>query len=1371
MEGAARDEVCSRASVVARLWGCERDIRRVASTASEEALASSLRTTADELARACVELERQSEVRLSQFVVGGLRRLPARREKAFHTVVEECPPEPKMKRYRAIHPNSAFKRRWDVLTSVFSVMCVFAGEADVLARASLRHKGGLWGVLGDLALDGVEAIGPVLASFMHVWFIVDIFLNFVTGYVDRRGVLIMSKRRIALNYLFGCFALDLWCATPRDWQPVLDDTCETSLAYCPPPRRGPLRAARMVWHRARFIVPRTLAFAKRRGRLRQVLISGPTVVGAVARILRALRTSLILRVKWRSAAVLLRRALHTLVPTRPTKPPEILKRANRFRQRVFSHTKMRCVVLALLVAARAQVEELEPVGMAINPRVTKIYQDVTPKLRIEGEGFEGDGTNIHLQFVPPISTKAYSVVVNSPTAMAVLIKGGNRWPLSPGFTETTLYVSSMKNDLNEDPNEEMMRDATPVATILGTPSIMKRDDKLIYMTGTVRLYINGTNFRPKETQFVFDPPLYRDVDYVMEVKSPKVAQLTLKTGRKWRSDGVPGPLKVKRLSTGAGDLRIDAKFGGVTVAEVQADLGAHGVTVETTSDKKLYQSSPVLSILGKGFNATTGAGGNTLRWANSLRGRGVNYTIVEAHANELRLKLTAGSHWRANAANLPGPLTLLAVNAGAGPVPVGATEAKKGRVVATIYADPRLTATPETKIFRTLTHELWVVGDGLTRGETNFDLSAKSTKDGGKTTPLTQFVDYLLVVFNTTHARFWLRDGKAWAPDDDSVLVCTGLDTGAGPVDYVTPDAPVVLATVAADASHSTGASITRTVTSQLLYETPNLKKLTVTGEKLCAGDDNKVVMPQDVRLGFVPEIDQAEVFTVTKITPTHITLDLNKDQRWPVGTLKVKSLACDAKDRGAAEFAGGEGVGVATVYPDPSVEAHEDLKLYAHHSRRLVVRGSGFSVDDTQLTLSPTPPNAYRVVECLEDFIALELVEGEEAAWVAESDLPADGSGVPLKVTKIDTSAGEVAFNKKKAVVVATVFREPEGDICDDSCEWANDGVCDDGTRPFAYDDDFASNRRFRGARFDDDYGGFRYDDDDDDMYYGPYGFDGAHYMGYDDYGYGFMRDFDEDDDAIDRGQSARLAACPVGTDCTDCQPRGGDAWLKEVPDATCDNTCVYARDGYCDDGRDNMPAYCDTGTDCQDCGPVGADNFTKYDDEFWDDDAENWYFEDDYWDDYMRSGFDDFYYYADYADFLKDENATGAGAPPRAPNNKKPSFADDDDKAIGFVKSQPGPFQMDPEVTSGGDSLASLIIAGVFVAVLSLAACGALRFTTAKGKKQGCLPFLSAKAKEETARDLASTWSEMTARRDLKKGTADVPITPDVTFSGSGN
>ena len=106
---------------------------------------------------------------------------------------------------------------------------------------------------------------------------------------------------------------------------------------------------------------------------------------------------------------------------------------------------------------------------------------------------------------------------------------------------------------------------------------MRGGDKVIYMTGTTRFNINGTAFRAKAMALTFEPPLVKDVDYILQVRSSTCMQLTLRSNRKWRSDGDPGALKLRRIDTGAGALRIHAKYGGVTVAEVQVDLGAHGV--------------------------------------------------------------------------------------------------------------------------------------------------------------------------------------------------------------------------------------------------------------------------------------------------------------------------------------------------------------------------------------------------------------------------------------------------------------------------------------------------------------------------------------------------------------------------------------------------------------------------------------------------------------------------------------------------------------------------------------------------------------------------------------------------------------------------
>ena len=41
-------------------------------------------------------------------------------------------------------------------------------------------------------------------------------------------------------------------------------------------------------------------------------------------------------------------------------------------------------------------------AVKVTSRNALVYSTVTPKLRLQGEGFAGDGTNIHLTFVPAL---------------------------------------------------------------------------------------------------------------------------------------------------------------------------------------------------------------------------------------------------------------------------------------------------------------------------------------------------------------------------------------------------------------------------------------------------------------------------------------------------------------------------------------------------------------------------------------------------------------------------------------------------------------------------------------------------------------------------------------------------------------------------------------------------------------------------------------------------------------------------------------------------------------------------------------------------------------------------------------------------------
>merc|ERR1711871_1543072 len=148
------------------------------------------------------------------------------------------------------------------------------------------------------------------------------------------------------------------------------------------------------------------------------------------------------------------------------------------------------------------------------------------------------------------------------------------------------------------------------------------------------------------------------------------------------------------------------------------------------------------------------------------------------------------------------------------------------------------------------------------------------------------------------------------------------------------------------------------------------------------------------------------------------------------------------------------------------------------------------------------------------------------------------------------------------------------EGVVCDDSCEFAFDGICDDGTET-----DYYYEYENYGYYLDDDQGGYyyvgddAYDDDDD-------GDDEE-----DDEEYGEEYDDDEQgtkegyyaysyDDYYAADDAYTVSACLEGTDCTDCGGVDAVVDYSKAPAAdsgieACTNSCPYARDGICDDPR----------------------------------------------------------------------------------------------------------------------------------------------------------------------------------------------------------
>lgn len=74
----------------------------------------------------------------------------------------------------------------------------------------------------------------------------------------------------------------------------------------------------------------------------------------------------------------------------------------------------------------------------------------------------------------------------------------------------------------------------------------------------------------------------------------------------------------------------------------------------------------------------------------------------------------------------------------------------------------------------------------------------------------------------------------------------------------------------------------------------------------------------------------------------------------------------------------------------------------------------------------------------------------------------------------------------------------------------------------------------------------------------------------------------FAYDGECDDGGPGADWSMCDLGTDCADCGPR------EVVTSGMCDDSCLFAADGYCDDGGPGSEfSLCALGTDCTDCGP----------------------------------------------------------------------------------------------------------------------------------------------------------------------------------------
>jgi len=809
--------------------------------------------------------------------------------------------------------------------------------------------------------------------------------------------------------------------------------------------------------------------------------------------------------------------------------------------------------------------------VTILQQVQTIY-DRAPKLRIKGVGFDADEHDITIELAASgeetLRMDKDFILSKADDGIVLKLLSARKWvDLTSRTPPVGLILSAVKFKSSGDTN--LLPSPLVIANVLATPTIVENKE-VIYQSATNELTLKGSGFTgAKKVDIYFDPPLLKEIAYEVvsqfPLSGPEVV-LRLRHGYKWRDE--VGTLNVIGVDTGGGPVKLNGDVG-VVVAEVQGDLEAHAITVADTSESQIiYHDDPIVKITGTGFNPDD----TTLRFSNGLLGKGVNYTLTSPTETSLTLRLTPGSLWRMNVENLPGYLTVLAVNAGAGFVAVGPVNAAKGRDIARVFERPNVFSS-FTKIYRTHSHELHIRGVGFPLVMNKPQLKFSPSLTEGK--------DYTIRVVDRTDLELTLKDGREWASQATDLIV-TDINTRGDEGGWIKlPGNGIHVAQIVEDIDKDNTGGIEVYPMTQRVYQSALHESLDVTGSGFSSG----------VSFTFSPPLTEGVDYSQTFVNKNKVTLSLKSGKKWAPesGLLLVKVLKVDGKNY---PLANGDGIRIATILDDPAVEVGED-RIHETQSKVVVISGSGFTnVADVRVSLRPTAPNAYKVLSVSDDTIRLQLKPDYD--WLPSFLTLGDSDKeIPLEVASIDTGAGDVVFDTP--IKIGIVVKDREGVVCDDSCEFAFDGVCDDGTEDEMYYNYYE--------------GGGYYQDDDLGGYYG----DGQYATGdaYDDEEETFYDDYYMEDDQL------AVSACLKGTDCTDCG--GVDAIIdysnidpEDTSIVICTNTCPYARDGQCDDPRGAN--YCILGTDCQDCGKVGEDNFTVVDDDgWWDDDDDYWTFNDD--------------------------------------------------------------------------------------------------------------------------------------------------------------
>lgn len=660
---------------------------------------------------------------------------------------------------------------------------------------------------------------------------------------------------------------------------------------------------------------------------------------------------------------------------------------------------------------------------------------------------------------------------------------------------------------------------------------------------TLRIYGHGFTTAPYRTRLRFKTSLIENVDYFLQFASSEELLLTLFDDRNWCA--TTGPLYVEAINTlgYADDLIGWVRFtSSILVANVVEDVASvvplpQTVVFDTSEAQVVYATDTFLTITGQDFNAM----GNILYFNNGLQGGGVNYTVATTTSTSIQLRLVPGSYWYAPYDLLPSYLTVFAINAGEGAI-------IQQKHVATILEPPGVYSAAVT-LLAGVPNELQITGHGFTTAaDTRLQFYPA----------LIPNVDYTLRVVSRNTLLLSLNISRLWlavnlADGEQSVPLfveaVTTMGSRSGWVHF--PGRGVQVATVKdiplkddlgsfdGDDFNSSKCLVTITSRDIKVYQSVQQSSIAVGGHGFRSS-----ALVGNLTFELDPPLQAGLDYDLDILTDSNVRLTLRPKKYWrrDAGPVYIKWYNINLHRCMM------EKVLIAHVLPYPVVVHSDSQILHESQTHLLEVHGQGIcdgffnqktaqpfdSIAHTLVYLLPTSIFSYQLLpaaqqrKCVNQTLLIQLMTGQK--WLPSFLTLRDDTftrRVPLQLRSIDTGAGPVEF--QEPIVVASVMRDiwlPPGGKCEDSCITAFNGICEDPTSL---------------ARLFED--GHR--------------------------------------PALSQPNNS---TCGVFTDCTDC---GGIDQLFEIiaagtptmsPTTTvCDNTCIYPRDGVCDDTRGTK--YCALG------------------------------------------------------------------------------------------------------------------------------------------------------------------------------------------------